>query len=665
MDVTEKLHQQAFSEFQSSLFDAFDKDELPTLIRMIPHLEKVLHDKTSEGMQDSNGESAPPTVSTDSEGSSQRMKHIVKKLCRVLAHHFAPLVIILDDVQWADQASLSLLESLINDHENSKILFIACYRSDDDTFDVSSYRAKLEKTHSVGSNVTGIDIGNLSLRDVNTVVSTLLSMEDESEKTMELAEICHGRSLGNAFFLLQFVVMLKEEAFLDFDLGLFKWRWDLCHIENETAATANLVAMVKSRLTKLPPQVLSFLQLIACLGSIFHDRTVSIAWSSITTEPELDGNGLSQRPNFETMLEAANEAHFIEDKSEAGSHQWLHDSIQEAALGTIKREQVDDLKHRLGIKLLEDLTPEELQAETFVVANLLATYKSKPEERDDIIGLLLQAAQKATTVAAFQSSLRYAKAGIAMLPVHDSWTTNHERTLRLYSIATEAAGFLGLVEDMMKFSSVVLDHPGCSELDKLPVKFVRLQYLQNNGDAAAALDLGLQTLNNLGCVFPRTKIGQGLQVLRAMRRFGKNRPTLAEIEALPPMTDATKRAIVKIVFLLEATFYYTKEIFLYALASAKTVELVLNYGLCDYSAGGFFALGVGIASLSGDPRDLTPWCKLSVLLTDRELVPSGYHESRACFATSLGLTWSQPIRNLPKCLLRGYKAGMKVGDIER
>ena len=763
LQETVRLPIKAYTEFRSSLLDTFcdeeEEEELRILLSMIPTIQKFFlnddnHHHPSSNRSENNGgndivsssattttnsvssgssrkdtsSSTPPSAmmhgsssTTDGDGddsiisaeaTSQRMKNLFRKLCRVWTDHLAPLVIILDDLQWADQASLDLLETIFNDLENSKILVICSFRSEDvrnnggvivgnnnhsnDNDDgdhqqhpVNRLRTNLTKRTCRGSNITDIEIGNLSLQHTHSVINTLLSMEDEpeEEKTLELARICQRRTAGNVFFLLQFLVMLKEEELLEFNLGLYKWRWDLNKIESETAATANVVGMVTERLvSKLPSQLLSFLQLASCLGSSFHDRTLSLVWDhhvSSLPEDDDDNNQESEgegardpqhRADFQSVLDLAERNNFLEKDAtnlrELSSHRWLHDNIQQAAMASITpSSHIDVLKCRVGISLLRHLTKEDLNREIFVVANLLTAYKPDNNNGNEaltvtprVVELFLKAAEKASSVAAFQSAFRYSKNGIKLLPL-DCWNTCFDHTLRLYSIATEASGFLGQIDEMLTYSAKVLDQPKCSIFDKLRAYFVKLELLQNNGEPFEAVDLGLQILRNLGCSFPKSTAGQVVQTIRALHKWKTKPPKEAQLRQLSPMADRKAKEIVKVIFRLEASFYYTKQIFLYALSSSRAVELVLDKGLCDYSGGAFFALGNILAALNGDLSYLRKWCDLSVLMT--QLVPSGHHESRVIFSIGCGYMWSKPSANVPKNLLRGYKIGMRVGDTER
>ena len=355
------------------------KDDLMVLSTVIPNLQQIVGAVDYSGSCDGAGtrndgdtsETGNNSNLTGASGEdSQRMKHVFRKLCRILtAHMSTPLVIVMDDAQWADETSLELLEVLMNDQDNARLMCLVCYRSEgvDSDHGVQQLRRRMKENPCSGSTITDIEIENLSVELVNRVIMTVLSIDDEQE-TLALAEICHRRTMGNVFFLLQFLIMLKEEQQLEFHLGLFKWKWDVETIESTTAATANVVDMVTDRMQKLPSW--SFLQLAACLGSHFHVRTLTLAWSQVPVGPCDDD--LSKRSDLESMLELAVQEQFIEHV-EADSYRWLHDNIQEAALLSIADDRLPSLKVEIGMVLLNSLKEDELEMELFVIANLLTS----------------------------------------------------------------------------------------------------------------------------------------------------------------------------------------------------------------------------------------------------------------------------------------------------
>eukprot|EP00957_Ditylum_brightwellii_P045836 3477327-Ditylum_brightwellii.AAC.1 len=122
-----------------------------------------------------------------------------------------------------------------------------------------------------------MELGNLGKEDVNRAIMTLLSIDKESQ-TEGLANICYKKTLGNPFFLLEFVKLLKEESLLHFHLGLFQWKWDEVEIESKTASTENVVDLLQHKMEKLSKEAQEFLQCAACLGAFFDIEIIEIVW---------------------------------------------------------------------------------------------------------------------------------------------------------------------------------------------------------------------------------------------------------------------------------------------------------------------------------------------------------------------------------------------------
>eukprot|EP00957_Ditylum_brightwellii_P029828 2256456-Ditylum_brightwellii.AAC.1 len=68
----------------------------------------------------------------------------------------------------------------------------------------------MQKQNDELLSLTQMELGNLGREDVNGAIMSLLSIDDTS-RTEGLASICYRRTLGNPFFLLEFVKLLEEE----------------------------------------------------------------------------------------------------------------------------------------------------------------------------------------------------------------------------------------------------------------------------------------------------------------------------------------------------------------------------------------------------------------------------------------------------------------------
>ena len=224
---------------------------------------------------------------TNLAASSRQLQHVVRLFVRAMCTHYHPLVLLMDDVQWADMASLALLEALVTDRDNAGLLILCCYRSNEinDTHILNKTRRDLaEKSEGGGFGITDISIGNLDLDQVHQIIMALLAMDNNPERTKPLAEICHKRTDGNPFFLVFLMTMLEREGYLKFNLGTLKWTWKLEMIEEATTLAENVVVDTMQKITGVHGDLCKLLQIAAMLGSRFDKNIVCLVWKNLYTK---------------------------------------------------------------------------------------------------------------------------------------------------------------------------------------------------------------------------------------------------------------------------------------------------------------------------------------------------------------------------------------------
>jgi hypothetical protein len=171
-----------------------------------------------------SGGTQPQQQQQGYEKARSRLNYAFRRLIRILAVYLQPLVIVLDDLQWADLASLNLLEVFMTDESNPNLMVIGVYRSNEITpphILNSALRSLQTKWMDCGFDITQIRVGNLSVANLNSMVRDLLSTDDD--RTLGLAKICHQKTNGNALYFSYFMSMLVEQHLLEYNLGLFKW----------------------------------------------------------------------------------------------------------------------------------------------------------------------------------------------------------------------------------------------------------------------------------------------------------------------------------------------------------------------------------------------------------------------------------------------------------
>ncbi|CAJ1947963.1 unnamed protein product [Cylindrotheca closterium] len=234
--------------------------ELSTLAMILPEIEDIVG--SSDLLAQDN------IAGGDYGSNKERLNNAIRTFFRTVATFFKPLVMVLDDIQWADLPSINLMQVLMTDESSSNFMLIALYRSNevDETHVVTKMMKTLdEKEKEFDFDTTKIEVGDLKMEQVDEILVELLQLP--SYRTADLSEIIHRRTGGNAFFVLNFIDMLKNQHLLVYSKVEKCWVWDETEIELETIATDNVVDILKQRMKNLPKQMREVLQLAACLGA--------------------------------------------------------------------------------------------------------------------------------------------------------------------------------------------------------------------------------------------------------------------------------------------------------------------------------------------------------------------------------------------------------------
>ena len=395
---------ESFDKIRDELIAKLGSENLCLLINIIPELAEIVGD---EVIMDDMKKQAGGEIKA-------RFNYAFRILIQMVARHFAPLVILLDDLQWSDAATLDLLQVLITDRDNPSLMVIGIYRSNevDESHPLSPLICELKRSSEQDDfNVTEIEIGNLSTSQVNEVIMSLLSIDDP-EKTRPLADLCYKRTYGNVFSLLVFLKMLQSEGLLYYSLGKFKWGWDEQKILSTTAATSNVVDLMKQKIEKLPPSVGQRLSIAACLGFSFEPAILNTVWTTISEQEESREEAeLGNDDDIGSFLALVEQEGFIEvEPGSSSAYRWVHDKVQEAAISLVPSEELPILKAQVGKILVRELDDKHLDSYIFTIVNLLhegGVPEDEPE-RVQLAKLSLRASKKAEDQSAFESAGKYA-----------------------------------------------------------------------------------------------------------------------------------------------------------------------------------------------------------------------------------------------------------------
>jgi PAS domain S-box-containing protein len=402
-----------------------------------------------------------------------------------------PLVVSIDDWQWADLASLELLKVLLSSEKMTHLLLIGAYR-DNEVDQTHPFMMTLHDLTTARAVVHTIELGNLQPADVHQLIHESLSGSPADSQA--LTELVYEKTQGNAFFMRQFLQNLDEEDWLQFDFSTRRWTWDIAQLKAQRI-TDNVVDLMAGKLRKLSPETANLLQLAACIGNEFDLQTLAlIGQTGVSTALELLSEVLSEGfviplDNYYKLSETAAQAHF----------RFLHDRVQQAAYAQISAPERQNVHLEIGRLLLANTLAAELEQRVFDIVqhyNQAGPRITDHTERLRVAELNMHAADLAYRAAAFRSAQVYLETALALMPA-DAWTSRYDAMLRLHSHLATTLSLTGDFEQLERVFHIT-ETQAHTVADTVQVKQAKIQGVLARGTYAEAIDLGLTLIEDLG-----------------------------------------------------------------------------------------------------------------------------------------------------------------------
>lgn len=404
------------------------------MIDVIPELEKII------GKQ-------PDIAELEGSAAQNRFNLIFQKFILVFTTKEHPLVIFLDDLQWADSASLKLMQLLMSETDTGYLLLIGAYR-DNEVNPAHPLMLTLDEIRKAYATVNQIILAPLDQPSLNRLIADTLSCPPSL--AIPLTELVFAKTKGNPFFATQFLKSLHQEALISFEFSGGYWQCDIAQVR-ALAVSDDIVEFMATQLQKLPINTQNVLKLAACIGNQFDLETLAIVHEKSQAETAAD----LWRSLQESLIIPITESYkFFQDSESVevaqGSelsvpYRFLHDRVQQAAYFLIPEDQKQSTHLKIGRLLLSNIPQEEREEKIFDIVNQLnirVELITHQTERNELASLNLIAGRKAKASTAYAAAKRYLTAGLELL-AGDSWLHQYDLTLALHEEASEAAYLCG------------------------------------------------------------------------------------------------------------------------------------------------------------------------------------------------------------------------------
>jgi len=592
--------------------------------------------------------------------AQNRFNFVFQNFVRTCASAEHPLVIFLDDLQWADWASLSLLQIFMTDARTQFMLIVGTYR-DNEVSDAHPLMLTLNDIQKAGATVNTITLTPLALEHVNQlIVDTLHS---QTEVCTPFGELLLQKTGGNPFFIRQFLQALYEDELLEFDAKRGAWAWELEEIRKREM-TDNVVELMAGKIQKLSEATQDVLKLAACIGNQFDLHTLSVVYEHSPTDTLHD---LWKALQEELILPLDDSYKYVASDIgnmalRGGEFKFLHDRVQQAAYSLIEERHKQEIHLKIGQLLLSNTREAEREEHIFDIVNHLNLGKdlTAQSEKDELAQLNLTAGRKAKSSAAYQAAFMYFQSGIALLGT-GAWQQQYEMALALHEEAAEAAYLSGDFEKMEQLVEVVIENAS-TLLDKVKAHEVKIQAYVLQHKTLEALQTALPVLKLLGVTFPEkpTKFHIVLGLLTT--KFALTGKQIESLSNLPKMTDPYKLATMRIIsFASVAAFRTTPE--LMPLMAFKQIKFLLKYGNISESAFVYTMYGFMLCGFVGDIETGYQFGKLALSILEQ--FQAKEYKARTLLLMNITIKhWKDHARSTLQALLQAYQTGWETGDFE-
>ncbi len=592
--------------------------------------------------------------------SLNRFNRVFQQFFRVFCQPQHPLVLFLDDLQWADSASLKLIQILMSESDHKYFLMIGAYR-DNEVDHTHPLIQTLEKIQTTGTPVNYITIKPLQLTHVTTLIAETLTASLPTKNLQSLGELLFNKTQGNPFFLTQLLRTLYTENLLSYDLNDYTWKWDIKEIQTVGITDYSVVELLARNIQKLAIATQKVLQLAACIGNTFNLDILAIVnqESNLITSEHLWsalqlGLILPLNENYKIPLTlGGEELEEVSLKDTKVDYKFLHDRVQQAAYSLIPESEKKSTHFQIGKLLLKKINPSSQKDNIFALVNQLNFGKDlirEQSEKNELANLNLIAGQKAKTATAYDAAVKYFQVGLELLP-DQSWEIDYNMTLQLHTEAAEAE-FLNTNFDRSEQLAIAVLQRAITLIDQVKIYEIKIQSYIAQNQLTKAIDTGIEVLGMLGIHLEAIATEHPILKL----------PAFEELENAPEMTDPNQIAALRILINISGPASIAKpEIFLPIILTQ--IKFCLEHGNCSLAAYAYSIYGLLLCGVLGDLDTGYHAGQLGLKLLEK------FHakELTAKVYTLFNVTvrhWKEDARQTVEALQIGVQSGLETGDVE-
>ncbi|QHW32308.1 AAA family ATPase [Paenibacillus rhizovicinus] len=537
------------------------------------------------------------------EEAMERFQFVFRRFIQVFCHQKHPLVLVMDDLQWADEASWRMIRSFMSDPQSQSLLLIGAFR---DTGEIGRIEEELGAIASSGVTVQSLPLGPLGPVELTRIVGDTLGVSDGIAD--DIAHTLLLRSDGNPFLFRRLLQRSMEEEVLRYDEpgGGWVWNWKEPDPAAGSAHADLLLNYMTDSINRLPADTRQALLEASCLGGE-SPLALLASWRGETPERTLD----VLRPAMERQLimyagsgtpETAGGGRTSDpgaERMEEGRIRFVHDRLQEAANALFDTPRSEEVHWHAGRYWLRHSDPALRERHVFDAAGHLnkgSRLARLPEDRNNLIRANAGAGGKAKSATAYEAAAAYFGAAAAFI-TEEHWERDFDFCFDLFVDLLECEYMNGWQPSTYDTFHALLGRARTA-YERMRVQHIEINRLLHTERMADGIELGIACLRDLGI---HVSVNTGKTKLFAELLVTKEhlRRKIGRLRAKSSVSDPVITVALQVLTQLSGAAFICDRPLFRAL-TFKCVRLSLKYGNFPHAAAVFGSLGGILNQALGD-----------------------------------------------------------------
>ena len=553
-----------------------------------------------------------------------------------------PFILFLDDLQWADLASLNLIDHLLRSRIPNMMLIMA-YR-DNEVDSHHPFSTLMHNSKQEGLRVQEISLQPITQQDTQHLLSDTL--HKDSSQVEPLARELMLKTQGNPFFLTQLFSALYQDEQIVFNQQT-GWQWDIESIQ-QANISGDVVELMTRKLKQYPQRSQSALNMCAILGAEFK-----LSMAALGLEQDTD-------TTYQALLPAIQDGLI----KEVGKRlKFTHDKIHESSYALWPKDKRTQRHALIAKYMLQTLDEATIDTEIFSIVEHL-NYSSDTvtdvQQRIEIAQYNFRAGMKAKQSSAFEPAVEFFQQGKRYLD-ESIWQQQPEFAFDLHFSLAQTA----YTTARFKLSEDIIKQCMAHEQDQIKITPV-VQLYQDLLFASSRHDEGiafaLTKLNEYGLSLPATpgKLSVLIEYLRL--KFRQRLRTTESLIKLPKTTDKKRLSMMAIIANMVPSCYMVNGD-LMGFISLRMASLSLKYGNNSYSSFGYAMTGLVETGILKRIESGREYYDLSLIL--EEQYPNKLIKGRnLMLMSSFAGPWTEPISQYAKMMEQARTLNTELGVLQ-